>query len=81
MSSARTIKPVTYEEKVGAFRMMNDAEGMGIAPLTYCDADDPAYREAARSCLGLETGKLQPEKGWAAFVHAMQSAGVFVRDP
>lgn len=81
MPSKRTIRPVHYEEKPGTFRVVTDAEGMGKALLTYCHPDDPAYQAAARSCLGLESGKRDPEMARAHFVQALISAGVFVRDP
>lgn len=67
--------------KPGTFRVVNDAEGMGRAVLTYCKPDDPSFRRAAKSCLWLEHGDLEPEEVRADFVQALTSAGVFVRDP
>lgn len=81
MPSKQTIRPVSYEEKPGTFRVVNDAEGMGRALLTYCKPDDPSFRRAAKSCLWLEHGDLEPEEVRADFVQALTSAGVFVRDP
>lgn len=80
MRHGTTIRPVSYEEKIGTFRIVTDARGIGAALLAHCDPNDPAYRAAAASCLALESGETGPDRARADFVAALKAAGLFVRD-
>ncbi|MFC3568426.1 DUF982 domain-containing protein [Paracoccus simplex] len=80
MPSAKTIRPVTFEEGIGRFRTVNNARGMGEALLAHCDQGDPEYQIAALACLGLESGAADPEQARADFIAALTAAGVYVRD-
>ncbi|WP_265501241.1 DUF982 domain-containing protein [Paracoccus beibuensis] len=75
----RTVRPVSYQETDSRFRIVNDANSMGKALMEHCDPADPAYRQAAGSCIALAEGTAEPEQVRADFIQAMTSAGVFVR--
>lgn len=81
MRRGATIRPVSYEEKVGIFRVVTDAKGMGAALLAHCEPSDPHFQKAAIACLTLESGETGPEQARADFVAALKAAGIFVRDP
>lgn len=76
-----TIRPVSYEQKIGTFRVVTDARGIGAALLAHCDPADPTYQAAAASCLALDSSEADPEQARADFVAAMKAAGVYVREP
>lgn len=76
-----TIRPVSYEQKIGTFRVVTDARGIGAALLAHCDPADPTYQAAAASCLALDSSEADPEQARADFVAALTAAGVFVREP
>ena len=79
-SGLRTIRPVSYQETDSRFRTVSDANGMGRALMTHCDPADPAYRQAASSCIAFAEGTMTPEQVRADFIQALISAGVFVRE-
>ena len=79
-SGLRIIPPVSYQETESGLRTVSDANGMGRALMRHCDPADPAYRQAAGSCLAFAEGALTPEEVRADFIQALTSAGVFVRE-
>ena len=78
-SGLRTIRPVAYQETDNRFRIVNDASGMGRALMEHCDPADPAYQQAAGSCIAFAAGSVTPEQARTEFIQALTSAGVFVR--
>lgn len=80
MRGSKTIKPVTFEERIGVFRTVNHPEAMGEALMTYCNAGDADYQRAAASCIALMEGDGDPVQARADFVAALVSAGIFIRD-
>lgn len=81
MRRRATIRPVSFEERIGTFRVVTDAKGMGAALLTHCEPSDPYFQKAAVACLALESGDTEPEQARADFLAALKAAGLFVRDP
>ena len=79
-SGLRTIRPVSYQETDSRFRTVNDANGMGRALMEYCDPADPAYRQAAGSCIAFAEGTVTPEQVRADFIQAPASEVVSLRD-
>ena len=79
-SGLRIIRPVSYQETDSRFRTVSDANGMGRALMRHCDPADPAYRQAASSCVAFAEGNMTPEQVRAEFIQALTSAGVFVRE-
>ena len=79
-SGLRIIPPVSYQETDSRFRTVSDANGMGRALMTHCDPADPAYRQAASSCIAFAEGTMTPEQVRADFIQALISARVFVRE-
>ncbi|MGA0615975.1 hypothetical protein [Paracoccus sp. KR1-242] len=74
-----TIRPVSYEERVGSFRIVNDADGMGKALIEYCDPGSVTFNLAAQALLDLSADRGDPEDARDAFIAALEDAGVFVR--
>ena len=79
-SGLRTIRPVAYQETDNRFRTVSDANGMGRALMEHCDPANPAYRQAADSCIAFAEGTVTSEQARAEFIQALTSAGVFVRE-
>ena len=48
--------------------------------MTHCHLGDPAYWQAAGSCIAFAEGTVTPEQVRADFIQALTSAGVFVRE-
>ncbi|WP_435171573.1 hypothetical protein [Falsirhodobacter sp. 1013] len=53
---------------------------MGKALIEHCDQADPDYLAAAKSCIALAEGQGDAELVRTAFIRAMTTAGVFVRE-
>ena len=79
MGDPRTIRPVSYEETVGNFRIVNDALGMGMALMRHCQPEEPTFQSAALAVLKLSKGEIDPEEARDAFIEALEAVGVFVR--
>lgn len=79
MRRSWTVRPVSYEEGIGVFRIVTDADGMGRALLTHCDPNSASFKAAAQALLTLSAGAGDPEQVRAAFIVALIAAGVYVR--
>lgn len=75
----KSIRPVSFEECIGVFRVVTDAEAMGATLLKHGDKDSESFEDAARACMALLKGEGDPDTARDTFVRALLEAGVFVK--
>ncbi|MDT1064177.1 hypothetical protein RM190_20105 [Paracoccus sp. CPCC 101403] len=75
----KTIRSVTYEKRVGKFKIVNDLNGVAKALLNHCDPNSEIFKKAALAILEFDEGTVDQETVRGAFLEAMTAAGILVK--